>query len=205
MNESNPFGEVHATTNSEVGSSSASVSTSASASAFSSTHSPTLLIPQTPTQSAPHTQIPPQPSDLPILLHSGPRKEKSEVWEHFERYVDVVESVKEDESKYATIKKRARCKSCTMSYAANSTRNGTSNLRKHIENLCKKYPGRVPKNKRQKLLSFDQEHEVLTSTVHGKKEWLNACVEMVVMDEIPFSVVKGKRFRRFCNSLNPHF
>ncbi|CAL9029688.1 unnamed protein product [Prunus brigantina] len=63
----------------------------------------------------------------------------------------------------------------------------------------------VPKDKRQKLLSFDQEHGVLTSTMHGKEEWLKACVEMVVMDEMPFSVVEGKGFRRFCNSLNPHF
>ncbi|KAI5352226.1 hypothetical protein L3X38_005117 [Prunus dulcis] len=28
---------------------------------------------------------------------------------------------------------------------------------------------------------------------------------MVVMDEMPFSVVEGKGFRRFCNSLNPNF
>ncbi|KAI5312656.1 hypothetical protein L3X38_041829 [Prunus dulcis] len=195
MNESNPFGEVHATTNSEVCSSSASASTP----------SPTLLIPQTPTQSAPYAQTPPQPSGLPPLPHSNPRKEKSEVWEHFKRYEDVVDSVKEDGSKYATTKKRTRCKYYSISYAAESTRNETSNLRKHIENLCKKYLGRVPKDKRQNLLSFDQEHEVLTSTVHGKEEWLNACVDMVVMDEMPFSMVEVKGFRQFCNSLNPHF
>ncbi|KAI5313974.1 hypothetical protein L3X38_043150 [Prunus dulcis] len=205
MNELNPFGEVHGPTNSEVGSSSASVSTSASASASISTPLPNLPIPQTPTQNTPHAQTQLQPSGLPPLPHSGPRREKSEVWDHFERYEEVVESVKEDGSKYATTKKRARCKYCTMSYAADSTRNGTSNLRKHIENLCKKYPGRVPKDKRQKLLSFDQDHGVLTSTMHGKEEWLKACVEMVVMDEMPFSVVEGKGFRRFCNSLNPNF
>ncbi|KAI5323481.1 hypothetical protein L3X38_032553 [Prunus dulcis] len=146
MNELNPFGEVHGPTNSEVGSSSASVSTSASASASISTPLPNLPILETPTQNTPHAQTPLQPSGLPPLPHSGPRREKSEVWDHFERYEEVVESVKEDGSKYATTKKRARCKYCTMSYAADSTRNGTSNLRKHIENLCKKYPGRVPKD-----------------------------------------------------------
>ncbi|KAI5352225.1 hypothetical protein L3X38_005116 [Prunus dulcis] len=145
MNDLNPFGEVHSTTNSEVGLSSASVSTSAS----TSTPLPNLPIPQTPTQNTPHAQTLPEPSGLPPLPHSGPRREKFEVWDHFERYEEVVESVKEDGSKYATTKKRARCKYCTLSYAADSTRNRTSNLRKHIENLLKKYPGRVPKDKRK--------------------------------------------------------
>ncbi|CAL2266330.1 unnamed protein product [Prunus armeniaca] len=113
MNESNPFGEMHVTTNSEVGSSSASVSAFAS----TSTPLPNLLIAQTPTQNTPHAQTSPQPSGLPPLPHSDPRREKSEVWDHFERYEEVVESVKEDGSKYATTKKRARCKYCTMSYA----------------------------------------------------------------------------------------
>ncbi|BBG94019.1 hypothetical protein Prudu_002202 [Prunus dulcis] len=159
MNDLNPFG-------SEVGFSSASVSTSAS----TSTPLLNLPIPQTPTQNTPHAQTLPQPSGLPPLPHSSPRREKFKVWDHFERYEEVVESVKEDGSKYATTKKRARCKYCTLSYAADSTRNRTSNLRKHIENLLKKYSGR-----------------------------------MVVMDEMPFSVVEGKGFRRFCNSLNPNF
>ena len=186
--------------NSDVGSSSASISTSASVSTPI-----TQPQPQTSTESAPHAQTPPPSSSLPPLPPSVPRKEKSEVWDHFERYDDVSESVKEDGSKYSIIKKRARCKYCSVSYAADSNKNGTSNLRKHIENLCKKYPGRVPKDKRQKLLSFDQGHVGFTSKVHGKEEWLEACVEMVVMDEMPFSVVEGKGFRRFCNSLNPHF
>ncbi|VVA41700.1 PREDICTED: zinc finger, partial [Prunus dulcis] len=45
----------------------------------------------------------------------------------------------------------------------------------------------------------------LSTTGHTKEDWLRSCVEMVVMDELPFSVVEGKGFKRFCESLNPHF
>ena len=110
-------------------------SSSASASASASSPSPTIPITQ------PQAQTPSQHSGLPPLPHSGPKREKSEVWDHFEKYEEVVESVKEDGSKYATTKKRDRCKYCSISYTADSIRNWTSNLRKHIENLCKKYPG----------------------------------------------------------------
>ena len=155
-------------------------SSSASASASASSPSPTIPITQH------QAQTPPQHSGLPLLPHSGTRKssrEKSEVWDHFEKYDDVVETVKKDGSKSLTCKKRARCKYCFTSYAADPNLNKTSSLRKHIESLCKKYPGRVDNNKRQKILSFDQALDSLSTIRHTKEDWLRSCVEMVVMDE----------------------
>ncbi|CAL8156191.1 unnamed protein product [Prunus armeniaca] len=81
-------------------------SSSTSASASASSPSPTIPITQ------PQAQTPPQQSGLPPLPPLETRKssrEKSEVWDHFEKYDDVVETVKKDGSKSLTSKKRASC------------------------------------------------------------------------------------------------
>ncbi|CAL2238558.1 unnamed protein product [Prunus armeniaca] len=139
--------------------------------------SPSLSLPVT----QPQAQTPPQLSGLPPLRHIESRKslrEKSE---------------------------RAKCKYCSVTYAADPNLNGTSSLRKYIESLCKKYPRRVGNDKRQKTLPYDQALGGISTIWHTKDDWLTSCVEMVVMDEMPFSVVEGKGFWRFCELLNPHF
>lgn len=55
------------------------------------------------------------------------------------------------------------------------------------------------------MLSFDQALGGLTSMGHTKEDWLRSCVEWVVIDELPFSMVEGKGFMKFCDSLNPYF
>lgn len=173
-----------------------------SSSAFASSPSPSLPVTQS------QAQTPIKLSGLSPLPRSETRKssrEKSKVSDHFEKYDDVVESVKKDESKYLKCKKRARYKYCFITYAADPNLNKTSSLRKHIESLCKKYSGRVGNDKRQKTLSFDQALDGLSTIGYIKEDWLRSCVEVVVMDELPFNVVEGKWFRRFCESLNPHF
>ncbi|VVA40275.1 PREDICTED: zinc finger BED domain-containing, partial [Prunus dulcis] len=45
----------------------------------------------------------------------------------------------------------------------------------------------------------------LTSTGHTKEDSLKSCVGWVVIDKLPFSMVEDKRFRNFCDYLNPYF
>ncbi|KAI5344302.1 hypothetical protein L3X38_012179 [Prunus dulcis] len=105
-------------------------SSSASASASASSPSPTIPITQHQAQTPPqHSGLPP----LPPLETRKSSREKSEVWDHFEKYDDVVETVKKDGSKSLTCKKRARCKYCFTSYATDPNLNGMSSLKKHIE------------------------------------------------------------------------
>ncbi|KAI5427445.1 hypothetical protein KIW84_032747 [Lathyrus oleraceus] len=52
-----------------------------------------------------------------------PIKPRSWTWEHFTK-----------------IGSRAKCKWCDVSYAADSQKNGTSNLKHHLLHQCKKFP-----------------------------------------------------------------
>lgn len=81
----------------------------ASSSASVSSPSPTIPIqtqPQTPTE----TQTPPKHGGLPPLHPFRGRKsikEKSYVWDHFEKYEDIVEFVKEEGTKFSIFKKES--------------------------------------------------------------------------------------------------
>ena len=134
-------------------------------------------------------------STIPPFETRKSSREQLEVWNHFEKYDDVVKTMKKDGSKSSTCKKKDRCKYCSTTYVGDPNMNGMSGLKKHIESICKKYPRRVDNDKRQKTLPFDQVLGGLSTIRHTKEDWLRSCVEMIVMDELHFSMVKGKRFR----------
>nr|XP_048322893.1 uncharacterized protein LOC125420342 [Ziziphus jujuba var. spinosa] len=124
-----------------------------------------------------------------------PSRAPSWVWEHFEKIPDSDPS-----------NPRCKCKYCGVDYACDTKRCGTSTLRNHLMNQCKKYPNRTVE-KSQQVLSFDSSSSnlVSTSTTFSKEAWRLACGQMIIIDELPFSHVEGEGFRKFCNTLNPKY
>ncbi|BBG98623.1 transposable element gene, partial [Prunus dulcis] len=167
---------------------------------FDSNHVPPM------TESAPAvvtSQALPGASDqlqpLPSQKKRKPTRQPSEVWNHFEQY----------QTGNPSEPIRVRCKYCkTADYKYDPATCGTSSLRTHITNLCKKYPYRVP-GSNQKVLSFakDQSGSITALGAAGfnKEESREACLRMVIIDELPFSFVDGEGFRHFCSVACPRF
>ncbi|KAI5323471.1 hypothetical protein L3X38_032543 [Prunus dulcis] len=167
---------------------------------FDSNHVPPM------TESAPAvvtSQALPGASDqlqpLPSQKKRKPTRQPSEVWNHFEQY----------QTGNPSEPIRVRCKYCkTADYKYDPATCGTSSLRTHITNLCKKYPYRVP-GSNQKVLSFakDQSGSITALGAAGfnKEESRKACLRMVIIDELPFSFVDGEGFRHFCSVACPRF
>ncbi|XP_024018141.1 zinc finger BED domain-containing protein RICESLEEPER 2-like [Morus notabilis] len=120
-------------------------------------------------------------------------RQVSPVWLHFTR----------DEKT-----KRATCKHCGVTYAADSKKNGTSIMKSHIES-CLMNP---ESENKQKTIQFSRkigahEEDTATSTMTlrawSKEGYKRAVSEYIVLDELPFRHVEGKGFKRYSAYLNP--
>uniref|UniRef100_A0A803N9Q5 BED-type domain-containing protein n=1 Tax=Chenopodium quinoa TaxID=63459 RepID=A0A803N9Q5_CHEQI len=109
-------------------------------------------------------------------------KERSEVWEHFDKE-DLPSGM------------QAICKYCGMSYKCGAKKNGTSVLWAHISR-CRKYPFNTPKDSKQSLLSFKSAKEPsggtsgLTYHKFDAGSIRKALSFMVIVDELPFKFVE---------------
>ena len=107
------------------------------------------------------------------------------------------------EKYWAEVKlRRAKCNYCPKQssvgdYAAEPRVNGTTSMRHHIERYCKFYQGN--KSKKQKVLVGDKSKgNNLVAVGFSQERVLEACVKMVVIDEMPFSTVDKMGFQLFC-------
>ncbi|VVA31266.1 PREDICTED: zinc finger, partial [Prunus dulcis] len=83
-------------------------------------------------------------------------------------------------------------------YAVDSWKNGTSGMLNHIRKHCRYYPANVDKN--QKIISGDKSQgNKLVARGFVQTDILEACAEMIIIDELPFSFVEKKGFRKFCS------
>ncbi|XP_062014352.1 zinc finger BED domain-containing protein RICESLEEPER 2-like [Rosa rugosa] len=98
---------------------------------------------------------------------------------------------------------RAQCKYCLTHLACNSTGNGTSSLIKHIEIICKKYPGRNKLAGGQTQIVGDDLDDTITARQWTQEGCIQAATVMIVMDEMPFSAIERPRFRYFCKVAIP--
>uniref|UniRef100_A0A9I9ED14 BED-type domain-containing protein n=1 Tax=Cucumis melo TaxID=3656 RepID=A0A9I9ED14_CUCME len=109
------------------------------------------------------------------------------VWDHFER-------LKGDPND-----PHAKCKYCGVVYACHSKRNGIGTMKHHLEN-CKKYPYQKKRDQTQMTLAFKPKDKVgdNSSQLVCESFSLDGCqdalVEMIIVDELPFKFVEGKRF-----------
>ncbi|CAL9031640.1 unnamed protein product [Prunus brigantina] len=128
-----------------------------------------------------------------------PCKKESDVWEHFEKYDLVLDLKGVDRTKRKEVEKRAKCKYCNATYASDTKKNETSNMWEHLNKQCLHYPYRH-KDKNTRTLAFDaSKGNALVSRNFNKNDCLDACIRMVVRDELPFSFVEGEGFREFCS------
>ncbi|KAK1404148.1 hypothetical protein POM88_003753 [Heracleum sosnowskyi] len=144
-------------------------------------------------------------SDTPINIDEGtplppPRgnKKQSYVWDHFTKNEDLENP-------------RNVCNYCGVSYARQKKRNGTTNMRTHLESQCKKYPLRLNRDK-QSLLNFAVKRDsdgnnigLLKNHVYKYEDCRKALDEMIIRDELSFRFVEGEGFIAYSKTLEPRF
>ncbi|XP_062005944.1 zinc finger BED domain-containing protein RICESLEEPER 2-like [Rosa rugosa] len=145
------------------------------------------------------------PSDSANPVSSAKR---SFVWEHFKEY-DKIEKGKDAEgNEIDIVKKRAHCIYCPRGkigdFAVDSSKNGTSGMIRHINQFCRYYPPNISKTQRV-LVGDKSQGNKLTAVAYDQDDYLEACVEMIVIDELPFTFVEKKGFNRFCTRVCPLF
>lgn len=121
-----------------------------------------------------------------------PCRPKSWVWDHFTR---------------DTSGTRAKCNWCTKSYAADSHKNGTTNLNNHLLHQCKKIPTSVL-DPTQTTLSLQEGGKATSNNtlvgIHFDVELCRqALARMIIVDELPFSFVENEGFRYFMSVTQP--
>lgn len=141
---------------------------------------------------------PPQPSASSKKGTRKRMKDRSPIWEHFEKQ-------ESDEGI------RAQCKYCALRYNCDPKKNGTSTLWAHL-NKCRKYPYNTPRDSKQSLLSFqcvNKKTGVTSSGLSYQKFDAQSCRKalalMIIIDELPFKFVEAQGFRNFCGVLEPRF
>ncbi|KAL4021214.1 hypothetical protein IC575_020006 [Cucumis melo] len=130
-----------------------------------------------------------QSCSSPVLGKRKPVKPQSSVWEHFIK-------VEGCDPKYP----RAACKHCGASYACDSKRNGTTNLKRHLEK-CKMYVNPLEDNVEGE---GDSESNLMTASF-TQENCRKMLARMVILDELPFKFVESEGFHQFCRALNPKF
>ncbi|KAL6209838.1 hypothetical protein ACLB2K_020777 [Fragaria x ananassa] len=140
------------------------------------------------------------------LAQSG-TKRTSHVWEHFKEY-EKIERVKDVEGKIIEIVHRmAHCIYCPKGKIGDfsvESKSDTSGLLRYINQNCRYFPREVEKS--QKNLAGDMSRSnKLSMVAYNQTDYLESCVEMIVIDELPFNFVEKKGFRGFCKKVCPLF
>ncbi|KAK6923412.1 Zinc finger, BED-type [Dillenia turbinata] len=123
-------------------------------------------------------------------------KERLDVWEHFDKFIDAVGMSK------------SRCKYCSKEYKSNSKTCGTSTLKTHLLK-CSKYPfSELNKgNDNQIELNFkmgdDSKKYTLMNWKFDYDDARLALAKMIVVDELHFSFVENEGFKHFISVIQP--
>ncbi|KAL7082188.1 hypothetical protein ACP275_14G084000 [Erythranthe tilingii] len=144
----------------------------------------------------------PEPTSSPSLTPTntnedievpGKKRQKSDVWLHFERVVYQGEP-------------KAQCKYCNKYLTGKST-DGTSHLRDHIKKSCPRRKFKEIRDMRQQVLVNEQNKaDGQLKPCHFDQavaRYELAC--MVILHELPLSIVDYVGFRKFAFALQPLF
>ncbi|CAM8915967.1 unnamed protein product [Rhodiola kirilowii] len=144
-----------------------------------------------------------EPAEAPEAAEK--RDGRSWVWGHFKKIKKPVYETKNGKRMQTNEVVRAKCNYCAKDFACDSYGNGTSTLKRHIDNVCKKYSGRVKINDgQQKLTSTGRSGAKELVTVKWSDQGCReAVVKMIVMDELSFSFIEKEGFRYFCRYAVP--
>nr|XP_016447961.1 PREDICTED: uncharacterized protein LOC107773024 [Nicotiana tabacum] len=117
---------------------------------------------------------------------------RSDVWNHFDKF--EVNGVG-----------KARCRYCKQAYVANSSKNGTTGLKNHLLR-CKEYPLNIAKDNSQTKINFQScQNDEGSIWKFDQKVVRRALIEMIVIDELPFSFVENEGFMKFMRKTQPLF
>ena len=130
-------------------------------------------------------------------------KERSNVWDHYEKHDHPLWGVVDGVKKVVGHYKKAHCKYCNTEFECKSA-NGTTTLKKHIDLICKEYPGRVNVESGQQVFSSNSKG-CLVSANWTQDRCVEAATHMIVVDELPFSHIEKDGFRYFCSVAVPMF
>ncbi|KAH9794591.1 BED-type domain-containing protein [Citrus sinensis] len=120
-----------------------------------------------------------------------PRKKiapRSTVWQHFTR-------VPNDHTK-------CKCNYCGQEFECGTVGYGTSTLRTHNRERCQKFKDL---QKSQTTLTQDVGSDEVVARGFSQEACRRATVKMIVLDELPFSVVENPGFRHFCSVAAPRY
>ncbi|WOH12894.1 hypothetical protein DCAR_0832403 [Daucus carota subsp. sativus] len=121
-----------------------------------------------------------------------PMDKRSEVWDHFTKFMDADGSTK------------AKCNYCSREYFSDSSKNGTSNLRTHLK-TCNKLPLSGDSKQTQLTLQSVGGNELLKKWRFDQKASRKKLASMIIIDELPFRFVEGEGFRDFMQTTQPLF
>ncbi|XP_055814442.1 zinc finger BED domain-containing protein RICESLEEPER 1-like [Solanum dulcamara] len=104
---------------------------------------------------------------------------------------------------------KAKCRYCGKVLLADSTKNGTSGLNKHLK-TCPKNPNKVNNfnsKYKQSNLNFPLEGEMCDGAIwtFDQEASRRALVEMLILDELPFRFVEKEGFKNFMKKTQPLF
>ncbi|XP_040374558.1 zinc finger BED domain-containing protein RICESLEEPER 4-like [Rosa chinensis] len=142
---------------------------------------------------------PPRPKKRVRQSTSTGLRERSMVWEHYDKVDKPLYEIKDGKKVQVGTTMRAKCRYCSTDLTCNPYDNGTSSLKRHIEVVCKKYPGRIDLEEFQQVFvaSGNLNEPSLTMRAFIQDACIRACVEMIVIDELPFSHPEKEGFQRF--------
>ncbi|KAH9699271.1 BED-type domain-containing protein [Citrus sinensis] len=120
-----------------------------------------------------------------------PRKKmapRSPVWQHFTR-------VPNDHTK-------CKCNYCGQEFECGTVGYRTSTLRTHNRERCQKFKDL---QNAQTILTQDVGSDEVVARGFSQEACRRATVKMIVLDELPFSVVENPGFRHFCSVAAPRY
>lgn len=121
------------------------------------------------------------------------RKPRSDVWKHYEPFTN------------SNGEERARCNKCGLDLAADTSKNGTSRLRRHIQGSC---PGSPAPPKPPAAAAAAQSQSLDCSSKPADSDWEEATADlarMIASHSYDTSFVEDSNFRSFVRRLNPGF
>ncbi|XP_055803527.1 zinc finger BED domain-containing protein RICESLEEPER 1-like [Solanum dulcamara] len=121
---------------------------------------------------------------------------RSAAWPHYEKLIE--DGIN-----------KAKCRYCGKVLLADSTKNGTSGLNKHLK-TCPKNPNKVNNfnsKYKQSNLNFPLEGEMCDGAIwtFDQEASRRALVEMLILDELPFRFVEKEGFKNFMKKTQPLF
>ncbi|GLT53937.1 hypothetical protein SLA2020_271710 [Shorea laevis] len=126
---------------------------------------------------------------------------KSAAWDHFTKDVDSPEDLPV-----------AHCNYCRAEFKCHGKTNGTSNMLYHVRSCSKLKSLKSQQDRSQSKLTFGARQSEsgdscnnLMIAKYSEKHVRESLCEMIILDEMPFSIVERMRFKKLFRVIEPQF